>query len=93
MIQMVADVAFIPNDRGDALGGPDLSEKPEGFGTPGEQIGRLCELLGSQPGVGPGGSWLCRASAPPSRARFSHWLTAPLVTPNASAMAVPFQPC
>src|SRR5207248_7835550 len=43
--------------------------------------------------VGPGGGWLYRASTPPSRARFSHRLTAPLVTPKASAIAVPVQPC
>jgi hypothetical protein len=39
MIRMVADVEFVPNDRCDALGGPDLPEEAEGVGTPGEQTG------------------------------------------------------
>jgi len=32
------------------------------------------------------------ASTPPSLARFTHWLTAPLLTPNASAMSFCFHP-
>ncbi len=57
MIGMVADVEFVPNDCRDALGGPDLTEEPKGFGAPGEQIGELCELLGAQSGRG-AGCWL-----------------------------------
>ncbi len=54
MIRMVADVELIPNDCRDALGGPDLPEEAEGFGPPGEQTGKLCELLRAQPGRRPG---------------------------------------
>ena len=43
-------------------------------------------------GVGPGGLRVRNASTPPSLARFSHWLIAPCVTPNASAMRYCFQP-
>jgi hypothetical protein len=47
MIRVVADAKLSPDDRCDALGGPDLPEEAEGFGTLGEQTGELCELLGS----------------------------------------------
>jgi hypothetical protein len=46
------------------------------------------ERRGAAPGAG---RWR-RPSSPPARARFSHWLTAPWVTPKASAMACCFQP-
>jgi hypothetical protein len=37
---------------------------------------------------------LClKACTPSSLARFIHWLTAPSVTPRASAISVCFQPC
>jgi hypothetical protein len=49
MIRMVAHAEFVPYDRGDALGGPDLTDEAEGFGSPGQQTGELCELLGAQP--------------------------------------------
>lgn len=42
---------------------------------------------------GPGAMRRRKDSLPPSRARFSHWLIAPSVTPNARAMARCFQPC
>jgi hypothetical protein len=54
MIGMVADVELFSNDRQDGLGGPDFPDEAEGFGTPGEQTGKLCELLGGQPGRGAG---------------------------------------
>src|SRR5262249_34685037 len=41
----------------DAPGGPDLADEPIGFGTPGEQMRELCQLLDAQPGRGPG-RWL-----------------------------------
>src|SRR5918994_2342267 len=41
----------------------------------------------------PGGGLCLKASAPLSLARFIHWLTAPSVTPRASAICVCFQPC
>src|SRR5262249_29709459 len=57
MIRMVADMELFANHYCDAPGGPDLADEPKGFGTPGEQSGELCELLGAQPGRGPG-RWL-----------------------------------
>jgi hypothetical protein len=71
MIRMVADVEFVPNDRCNAFGGPDLTEKAKGFGALGQQIEELCELLGGQPGCGAGwrlaiqgfGASFARASA------------------------------
>src|SRR5258706_13727791 len=44
-------------------------------------------------GCGPGAGWRRNASTPSSRARFSHWLTAPAVTPSAAAISCCFQPC
>jgi len=43
-------------------------------------------------GEAPGAFLRSKAWIPPSLARFSHWLTAPWVTPRASAMACCFQP-
>src|SRR5918992_2552781 len=47
---------------------------------------------GDSRGGAPGGGRGCKPSTPPSRARFSHWLTAPWVTPRASAISRWFQP-
>ncbi len=44
-------------------------------------------------GALPGNGRRRNASRPPSRVAFSHWLTAPRVTPSASAMRIAFQPC
>src|SRR5688500_16059365 len=52
MIRMVADAELIPNVCRDALGGPDLPDEAERFGTLGEQARKLCALLGAQPGRG-----------------------------------------
>lgn len=54
MIRMIANAEFVPNDRCDALGGPDLTEEAKGFGASGKQAGELCELLGGQPWRGTG---------------------------------------
>lgn len=54
MVRMVVDTKLLTYDRRDALGGPDLADEPKGFGTLGEQTGKLCELLGGQPRHGPG---------------------------------------
>ena len=43
-------------------------------------------------GGGPGGGLCLKACTPFSLARFIHWLTAPSVTPRASAICVCFQP-
>ena len=52
MVGMVPDAELLADDRRDALGGPDLAKEAEGFGTLGEQTGKLCELFGAQPGRG-----------------------------------------
>jgi hypothetical protein len=57
MIGMVADAEFIPNDRGDALGSPDLTKEAKGFGATDEQTRELRALLGAQPRPG-AGCWL-----------------------------------
>src|SRR5262245_61610421 len=57
MIRIVSDMELLANDCCDAPGGPDLADEPIGFGTPGEQMRELCQLLGAQPGRGPG-RWL-----------------------------------
>src|SRR5215216_45948 len=44
-------------------------------------------------GGAPGGGLCLKACTPSSLARFIHWLTAPSVTPRASAISVCFQPC
>jgi hypothetical protein len=54
MIGMVADAELISNDRGDALGGPDLTEEAEGFRSSGEQARELCQLVRGQPRHGAG---------------------------------------
>src|SRR5215211_6119183 len=41
----------------------------------------------------PGGGLCLKASVPSSLARFIHWLTAPSLTPRASAICFCFQPC
>jgi hypothetical protein len=72
MIRMVADVELFANDGCDAFGGPDLPNEAEGFGTPGEHAGELCELLGGQlwrgagwrPGVQRFGASLARPLQP-----------------------------
>jgi hypothetical protein len=43
---MVPDAKLLANDCRDALGGPDFPEEAEAFGTPGEQMGDLCKLVG-----------------------------------------------
>jgi hypothetical protein len=57
MIRMVAHAKLLLNDCRDALSGPDLADKPKGFGAQVEQMGELCELLGGQPGRR-AGRWL-----------------------------------
>ena len=54
VIRMVPDAKLLSNDNRDAVGGPDLPDEAEGFGTRGEQMRELCELLGGQPGRGAG---------------------------------------
>ena len=90
---MVADTELLPDDRGNALGRPDVPEEPEGFGAVGKQAGELCELFGCQPGCWAGG----RLAVQSLGASFARPLQPPadraLETPKAAAMAVPCQPC
>src|SRR6266487_5817328 len=44
-------------------------------------------------GFTPWGGCALRASIPPARPRLSHWLTAPSLTPKATAMSFCFHPC
>ena len=57
MIRMIADAELLADDGRDTLSGPDLADKPKGFGAQVEQMGELCELLGGQPGRR-AGRWL-----------------------------------
>jgi len=57
-------------------------------------VGICARCSGLRRAVMPGGGRRTSASTPPtSGARFSHWLTAPALTPNAAAMAFCRQPC
>jgi hypothetical protein len=56
-------------------------------------LGRTARYVSVCFGVGPGGGCDRSAAGPAVRARFSHWLTAPAVTPSASAIRFPLQPC
>jgi hypothetical protein len=57
VIGMVAHPKLAPNDGRHALGGPDVTAKPEGFGPLGQQPRNLRPLLRRQlrdgPGAGP----------------------------------------
>src|SRR5215212_8704045 len=56
--------------------------------------GTLARCSSLRRGRAPGAGRRFKASAPPpSRARFIHWLTAPLLTPRASAMCCWDHPC
>src|SRR5258706_4699492 len=63
-------------------------------GAPRANSAGICACCsGVKRGVGPAARWPRKACTPWVRARLSHWLTAPGVTPKAAAIAVCFQPC
>lgn len=57
-----------------------------------KRLGRRCLSAVVSRRLAPGRGRAKSASSPCVRARVSHWLTAPLVTPRASAMSFCFQP-
>jgi hypothetical protein len=92
MVRIVADAKLFSDDRRDALGGPNFPDEAEGFRTSGKQTGKLCELLGGQPGRG-AGRWLAIQGFDAPLARPLQPLAdAPWLTPRASAMVLPVQP-
>src|SRR5215218_298156 len=54
--------------------------------------GNLARSSSLRRGVAPGGGLCLKSCTPFSLARFIHWLTAPSLTPRASAISVCFQP-
>jgi hypothetical protein len=76
---MVLDPEVASDNLGHPGLGPDVAAKAKGLGSLGQQFQQLGPLLVGQLG-------------PPALARRSHWLTAPLVTPRASAMRCWVQP-
>jgi hypothetical protein len=55
-------------------------------------LGNLARCSSLRRDGAPGGGLCLKASAPSSLARFIHWLTAPSLTPRASAISDCFQP-
>jgi hypothetical protein len=71
------------------LARPHIPPKTVRFGSSCQKLGQFGALLLAEEGV----EGLClKPSTPSSLARFIHWLTAPSVTPRASAISVCFQP-
>jgi hypothetical protein len=89
---MVADPELLTDEVGHATTGPEGAPKAKGFGTFLEQGLKLGELGRSQQRGRPGAGWERSASTPSRVARLSHWLTAPWVTPKASAMRLCVHP-
>jgi hypothetical protein len=90
--RMIADAEGGADHPRDALGGPHLTKEAMRLRSLCEQRDQFRALLGPEPGRGTGpGMAVQRLRA--SRARLSHWLTAPWVTPKAAAIAWPAQRC
>lgn len=66
--------------------------KPKASAPWANKAGSLWNWASLRRGLGPPPLRCRKASTPPSRAWRIHWLTAPLLTPNASAMSDCFQP-
>jgi hypothetical protein len=93
MHRVVGDAELQLQDRGDSAPRPDLATAAIGLGTPVQEVGKAGEWRGGQaPGRARGGAVPQRVGAPP-RARFTHWLTAAALTPNAAAIWRCGQPC
>ncbi len=71
---------------------PTWPRKPYAWGSRASRTGSWARCSARSVGVGPGAGWRRTASTPSGRARLSHWLTAPGVTPSAAAIADCFQP-
>jgi hypothetical protein len=90
---MVRDAKGAPDHRGHPPAGPDLAAEAVRLRSPLHQGGQLSELLWSQPRLAARGGMASQRLYPRvPRARLSHWLTAPAVTPSAAAMSCCFQP-
>jgi hypothetical protein len=62
------------------------------WAPPANSSGNLARWSSLRRDGAPGGGLCLKASTPSSLARFIHWLTAPSLTPRASAISVCFQP-
>ena len=86
MIGMVADPELPSDDGRHARGGPDITAKAERLGPCASNTGICARCSAVSFGAAPRRGRRFKASSPPSRPRRIHWLTAPAVTPNASAI-------
>src|SRR5215207_2160791 len=66
--------------------------KPYASAPRSRSSGTLARCSSLRRGAAPGGGLCLKPCTPSSLARFIHWLTAPSVTPRASAICVCFQP-
>src|SRR5215218_7068708 len=66
--------------------------KPCAWAPQANSSGNLARWSSLRRDGAPGGGLCLKASTPSSLARFIHWLTAPSLTPRASAICVCFQP-
>lgn len=94
MSWMVSDPKFSPNHYSHPLTRPHLCSKPVCLSSLSHKLGQFRSLIFTQ-------TWRCARRRLVSEglhalfclARLIHWLTAPSVTPRASAISVCFQPC
>jgi ketosteroid isomerase-like protein len=88
MCRMVADPKLSSDHLRHSHAGPYLAPEAVGWGTSLQKLRQLGALLFTQARPrAPGGGWRLKPSTPSCSARFIHWLTAPLLTPNARAMS------
>lgn len=72
--------------------GPYIPSETKMLRPFGQQFRQSYPLLFTQPGFWPASSSMAQSFYPASLARFTHWLTAPAVSPSASAISFCFQP-
>ena len=92
MSRMIADSKLPSDHYSHPLTRPRFSPKAVNLGSLCQKLGYPGALIFTQAGCRSGRRLETQASAPSSLARFIHWLTAPSVTPRASAISVCFQP-
>jgi hypothetical protein len=80
------------DDLGNALARPKVTARAEGFSPCANTAGSCARCSVDNRLTAPGTGRLYSASTLSSRVTFSHWLTAPSDTPNASAIRFCFQP-
>jgi hypothetical protein len=93
MPRMIADSKLPSDHYGHSLTRPRFSPKAVSLGSLCQKLGYPGALIFAQAGCRSGWRLETQASTPCSLARFIHWLTAPSVTPRASAISFCFQPC